>query len=1048
MKKGSNTAYGLGLDIGSSSIGWALLELAGNKPSRLIRTGVRVFEAGVEGDVESGAGEPANTKRRQARQQRRLLERRSRRMKKLWTLLQRHELLPPGHPDQVLPQLDRSLHSRYASKEQDQNTADGTTAHTLPYRLRARALEQTLDPYELGRALYHLAQRRGFLSNRRARKKDEDRGVVATGISQLEEKMRQAGVRTLGEYFASLDPQQERIRNRWTSRQMYEQEFEKMWTAQAPYHTTTLTDDLKAQVHRAIFHQRPLKKQKHLIGNCELEPGRKRAPWALLLSQRFRFLQQLNNTRITTPDGHKRDLTPQERTLLTEALDTKGDLTFAKARKTLGLSAHHSFNWESGGEKRFMGNRTNAKLADVFGTGWWDLTPHERRRVVEDVRTIEKEETLARRGTNVWGLDEEAAARLARIELEPGYCRHSRKALSRLLPHLEEGLSYMEAVDKAYPHHREHNEPMQMLPPVSKAVPELRNPVVARALTELRKLVNRIIRGYGKPTIIRIELARELRKTARQRQESSKRNRRNEKARQAGAQKIVAETGIQTPSRTDIQKVLLAEECNWQCPYTAKGISMASLVGANPQFDVEHIIPFGRSLNDSFINRTLCEAHENRSVKKNRTPYEAYGSDPERWDQIIQRVKRFRGSAAREKLRLFQLKETDSLEELSTQQLNDTRYASTLAKDYLSLLYGGLTDEHGKLRIQAGRGGVTAHLRSLWGLNAILGDGPGKSRDDHRHHAVDAVVIALTDASAVKLLSDAARKASRWWRADVKPPWDGFLGDVRDSIGPIVVSHRLSHKVNGPLHEETLYSPPRDERGQHTDEGTYVHVRKKLEEITKPDLADIVDPAVKARVVAKLDQLDVADPKRAFASAENHPCLETRDGRRIPIHKVRIRRRQSAQPIATGARERHVFTGSNHHLEILETTDAKGRPKWEGSLVSRYEAMRRLRAREPVIKRDHGKGKRFVCSLAGGDVIEIDEKDGDRGLYIVRTISRVKQRAREYPGIDFVHINDARKKKEILKAKAWRTALLEPLRKLNCRKVTVTPLGEVRTAND
>ena len=93
MKKGSNTAYGLGLDIGSSSIGWALLELAGNKPSRLIRTGVRVFEAGVEGDVESGAGEPANTKRRQARQQRRLLERRSRRMKKLWTLLQRHELL-------------------------------------------------------------------------------------------------------------------------------------------------------------------------------------------------------------------------------------------------------------------------------------------------------------------------------------------------------------------------------------------------------------------------------------------------------------------------------------------------------------------------------------------------------------------------------------------------------------------------------------------------------------------------------------------------------------------------------------------------------------------------------------------------------------------------------------------------------------------------------------------------------------------------------------------------------------------------------------------
>jgi len=1043
MAEGKDSAYLLGLDIGSSSIGWALIELDGTKPRGITRTGVRVFEAGIEGDVEGGRGEPRNTARRGARQQRRLLDRRARRMKKLLHLLQRHGLLPDGLPEQVIPELDATLKTRHAPQLGD--GGDSLLSHVLPYWLRSRALDEKLEPHELGRALYHLAQRRGFLSNRKARKKDEEKGKVKEAIGELQQKMTEAGARTLGEYFSKLDPQEERIRNRYTSRKMYEDEFEKIWGAQSQYQGALLTDELKAQVHRAIFYQRPLKKQKHLIGHCELEPQRKRAPWATLICQRFRLLQQVNNTRVITADGEERRLTTEERAKLSDTLETQGDVTFAKARRALALSTGCSFNWESGGEKRFPGNRTNAKLAAIFGDRWWQLSEDDRRRVVEDVLTIEKEDVLRRRGAEVWGLEPEAANALAQLELEPGYCRHSRRALRKLLPHLEQGLTYMEAVERAYPDHRERKQALDALPRVSKAAPELRNPIVARALTELRTLVNGIIREHGKPALVRIELAREMRKSAQQRQDTWKRNRQNEKERQQAAQKVLEETGIANPSRTDIQKVLLYQECKQTCPYTGKHISMAALLGDNPQFDVEHIIPFDRSLNDSFINKTLCEANENRSRKRNRTPYEAYGGDAKKWNEIIERVKGFHGSAARAKLALFQTQDVQSLDDFISQQLNDTKYASTLAADYLALLYGGRSDQSGKLRVQASRGGITAHLRNAWELNAILGDGGEKSRDDHRHHAVDAIVTALSDPAAIKKLSDAARSEWRWWRADFEPPWEGFLNDVRNAIDGIVVSHRVSRKVNGPLHEETIYSAPRDNRGDLCEDGQFVHVRKKLEDITKPDLDEIVDEPVRKRILAWLDQAG-GDMKKAFANPDNHPFLETKDGRRVPIHKVRVRKAQAPIAVGQGSRERYVFSGSNHHLEILETTDKKGRTRWEGALVSRYEAMRRLRAGEPVVQRDHGADKRFIFSLAGGETVRMHHDEGDAQLYTVTVISQTRKGT---VTIEFLRNRDARLSRVIRKTKGARVRKTpQSLLESQGQKVLVTPLGEVRAAND
>jgi len=1038
-------SYILGLDVGSKSIGWAVVASSNGTPSRVEAVGVRVFQAGVQGDPETGAGEPPGAKRRQTRQQRRLTDRHARRMKKLCHLLQRQGLLPAGEADQVLRQLDSSLYSRYVRKRATPSEETGRVAHLLPYLLRARALDQPLEPHELGRALYHLAQRRGFLSNRRAPIRGDDRGKVRPAITELEQKMNSAGARTLGEYFATLDPEQERIRRRYTSRAMYVEEFEKIWDAQAPFYPHILTDDFKKAVRRAIFYQRPLRKQKNLIGACEFEPRRKRAPWALLGAQRFRMLQMVNNTRVLTLDGRERELIPEERAALIQKLETDGDLTFAKAKKLLSLKRDESFNWETGEESRFVGNRTNAKLAKIFGQRWWKLTEDERERVVEDVRSIERPATLAARGQRAWGLRPEEAEAVSRVELEPGYCRLSRQALAKLLPLLQQGLPYMKAVEKAYPDYRMARDPVDLLPPVSEAVPELRNPAVARALTELRKVANSIVRTYGKPEAVRIELARELRKTRQQRQTATKRNRQVERQRKEAAQKITAEAGIQNPKRADIEKVMLAEECNWQCPYTGNCISMASLFGPNPQFDVDHIIPFRRSLDNSFFNKTLSDVAENRNVKGDRTPYEAYAGRPEKYKEIIERVSRFQGRAASEKLARFQLEQVQDIEQYADQELNDTKYASRMAADYVGLLYGGQVDATGKRRVQPTRGRVTAFLRNLWGLNGILGPGPEKSRDDHRHHAVDAVVIALTDAAAIKALSDAAargRKLGRRWAALPEPPWPGLLNETSTAVDMVVVSHRPSRKLSGALHEETLYSPPRDDAGRPAADGKWVHVRKPLAKLTKPELEKIVDPAVRDAVRAKLAALGATDPKRAFKPVENHPCLKTRTGRLVPIHKVRIRRAESPVTIGSGARERHVKPGDNHHIEIVELRDKKGRSKWEGHLVTRLEAARRFRARQPVVRRDHGPDKRFLFSLAGGDTIELDW-EGSRQLFVVRTMTRDASGAR----IWFVHLNEARPEKQIVAAKQWHSMRMQPLRKANCRKVSVGTLGEVHPAN-
>ena len=737
----------LGIDLGSGSLGTALVNPAAERIEFL---GVRIFPAGVEGDLETGREEPRSAKRRQARLARRQTQRRQRRLYKVFHLLQRMALLPTGRRVDVLCQLQRDLERRYPE----------TTV--LPWFLRARALDHPLEPCELGRALYHLAQRRGFLSNRVGGKQDEEeRSIVKGAIKGLRAAIQDSGKRTLAEYMVSLDPHLTPLRNKpefsnhYTHRSMFQDEFALIWDEQRPHHPKILTEHWRARLFHALFHQRPLKDQSYLVGPCELEPDEKRAPLRLLAGQRFRILGFVNNLRLRLEDGAERKLSPNERAVLLDLCEKSETLSFAAAKRALGLSKTLKFTVEEGGEKNVPVNLTATRLRAALGSAWDEFSPVQREDLIEDVgdgRRCPTDEDLETCAREKWGLPAELAEALTRVRLPDAYGRYSLKALRELLPALEGGLTVEEAIRQhsRYAATRKPADPLPLLPKVSDVLGEIRNPAVLRSLTELRKTVNAIIRRHGKPDYITIELARDLKKSKKERQRETSRNREREKLRQLAVEDLRKHDPVRfaNPRGYDMEKCMLAMEAKWRCPYTGNQYGFTDVFGEHPVVDIEHIIPRSRSLDDSYLNKTLAYRSCN-AEKGNRTPREwLFDSDGQRYDQMIQVVKSFDSRfEVGKKLRRFamELSDPDSLlREFTERQLQETRYASKLACRYLGCLYGGVIDNLGRQRVFACAGQVTAKLRRAWDLDRILSGKPEKSRDDHRHHAVDALTVADT----------------------------------------------------------------------------------------------------------------------------------------------------------------------------------------------------------------------------------------------------------------------------------------------------------------
>ena len=1059
MEDTSHTGYALGLDIGVASIGWALLDLNDDgRPVGVRKAGVHLFDAGIDpgkSDPESallqGREQSKATPRRNARAMRRQTWRRARRKRKLLRCLMAAGLVPeapvrtPEQVDSYLKSLDRELIAR-------QNVTSHANAQTMPYRLRAAAAVEPVQRDELGRALYHLAQRRGFLSNRKSPEREgEDRSAMKQEIGELAEAVAQHEPPTLGAYLASLDPDDDRIRNRWTSRKMYLDEFEMIWSVQAPAHG--LTEAQRAEIHDAIFFQRPLKDQSHLVGRCSLIEGHKRCPIGERVAQRFRVFQQLNHLRVVLDDLTERPLTKEERDAIASKLLTEGDITIAKARKAAGLPNSSTLSIERGGEKKLIGHRTDAKLRLIFGAERWDnLSEDERDAAVHALRSFRDRDALRRYGISRWGLDGDSADLFADTTLEEGHAAHCREALEKLVVRMEhDGLSYSEARKDEFPASFASSEPMDALPPLNEWEKDLRNPSVARALTELRKVVNTIVRRWGKPERVHLELARDLKSSRSRREKQSKRMRDRESERERAANAIVKKLGISQPKGWMIEKWLLAEECGWVCPYTGRHFGASELLGHHSQYDVEHIWPMSQSLDNSYMNKTICYHEENRNRKKGRSPASAYSADE--LAPMLERVRSFKCDPFTKQKKLQRFSEPVE-EGFSNRHLEETRYIGRLACDYVGLLYGGRAEDVGEAnrrqRIITPSGGLTAWLRRGWGLDAVLSDDDGKNRDDHRHHAIDANVVACADQAAIKRLSDAAQRMEKVQKErpfdSVNHPWDGFIENVTAVIEPIIVSRRVSKKVTGGLHKDTIYSKPHRSHGRSEHHRT----RTGLANLTAADLAKarIIDKRAEAAIRAKLKELGESNPSKAFKDPANLPTVRGPEGKPITLRRVRVAESVKPTTIGRGPSERRVKSESNYHTVVYEVPDKDGNWKWAHAVVPLLDAAATAKPGAPG--REDGKAvpihptlpseARVLFTLTNGECLEMEDpkRPGIRDVFRVRQISdgeilvvrTTDNRASAVSGKDRIRI----------KGKG------DKLRQLGARKVRVTLLGEVVNA--
>ena len=456
----------LGLDLGTNSIGWAIVE-QNDCGYTLLDKGVDIFQEGVA--REKNNEKPAVQDRTNARALRRHYFRRRLRKIELLKVLVKEDMCPALTDEQLSAWQKKKQYPMDEEFLAWQRTCDNTDKN--PYHDRFSALTQKLDlnnrqdRHTLGRALYHLAQRRGFLSNRKDTTDPNESGKVKDSIKGLSEEMNTAGCSYLGEYFYMLYRKKGKIRTKYTSRnEHYLAEFNAICEKQ------NLPQQLTRALHRAIFYQRPLKSQKGLVGRCTFEKSKSRCPMSHPRFEEFRMLSFINNIRVTGPDDSApRPLNESERQKILPLFMRKSKPHFdfeEIARKLAGkgqyackgdaIQAPYRFNFFK--SHSVSGCPVTAGLSSIFGDDYKsEICSLYRKaegktadRIIDDVWHVlfsfDDEQKLREWAQNNLQLSDTEAEKFADIRPPQGYAMLSLNAIDKMLPHLRTGMRYDEAV--------------------------------------------------------------------------------------------------------------------------------------------------------------------------------------------------------------------------------------------------------------------------------------------------------------------------------------------------------------------------------------------------------------------------------------------------------------------------------------------------------------------------------------------------------------------------------------------------------------------------
>jgi len=1006
----------LGLDIGTNSVGWWLYGTKDGQITEVVDGGVRIFSNGR--DPKSKASLAVD--RRAARAQRRRRDRYLRRKAALMKRMAQVGLMPA-------------------------NPAEAKALEVLdPYALRAEGLDRALPLTHFGRALFHLNQRRGFKSNRKTDRGDNESGKIKDATKRLDEEMKSKKARTYGEFLhmrraAAPDPKSvPSVRTRLTvarrdnvekeeagydfypDREHLSDEFDWLWAAQARHAPDVLTDDLRDEIATIIFHQRPLKTPE--VGLC-LFTDERRIPSAHPLNQRRILLETVNNLRIAARGEAARALTREERDQIVYALDNKAHTKslsgMAMKLKALGkvikLRLEQSFTLETANRDAIACDPVRASLShpDRFGPRWSTLEWDGQWDVVQRIRAVQSD--IEHAELVAWlmeahGLDRDHAEATANAPLPEGYGRLGLTATTRILAALESDvLTYSAAVAACGWHHSDGRtgEVLENLPYYGKILERhvipgtydpkdddvtrygrITNPTVHIGLNQLRRLVNRIISVYGRPDEIVVELARDLKLSEDQKKDVERDIKKNTEAAIARGKKL-EEMGVPNTGANRM-KLRLWEELGPTigprcCPYTGNPISAAMIF--TPEVDVDHILPFSRTLDDGFANRTLCLKKANRQ-KTNKTPWEAWG-ETDQWGVIAGNLKNLPANKAW-RFAPDAMERFEGENDFSARALKDTQYLSRIARAYLDALYDG-GDSKSHVWVVPGR--LTEMLRRHWGLNGLtaLTDSDAqtvkaKNRTDHRHHAIDAAVIAATDRGLIKRIADMAQRdemnGAEEVARSVPPPWEGFRDDISAQVPQIIVSHRADHgridpaarksgrdSTSGQLHNDTAYGIGQD--------GTVVS-RKPLASLSPNDIAvtkrgpNIRDGDLQKHLARVTRGLDGKAFEAALLSFADSPKLpDNSDNPYFGLRRVRLEETlQESARVEVADKDGKAYKAykgdSNHCYEIWRLPDGKIKPQ----VVTTFEAHQ-----SDAEKKPHPAAKRLM-RIFKRDMVML-ERDGE-----------------------------------------------------------------------
>ena len=894
----------LGFDIGVASIGWALVEDSVLKDCG-VRIFTKAENPKDGSSLALPRREARSVRRRLARRKARLNE--LKRLVaaefglNLEDFLANAGELPRAYKLSKCEVADYDSYKKRKAIRKNNNTQEKEKlaqelekCDTNPYKLRFEALNRKLEPLELARVILHIAKHRGYGNKHAKDSNDNDSGKVKKAISQNADIMSQKGYKSVGEYLYKEFYQQKRDLSEKSPKNAFAtQEFQNVRNKKDNYARCVAQSELKRElelifekqkslgwkfseqkyqifdenrkikeadfesaVMEVAFLQRPLKSFADKVGKCTFFENEPRAPKDSLSAMEFVALTRIINTLANISKKTGEIYSADKVGKVLETVLEKGELTYKNLRKIISLDDKIQFpkdsklDYAKGDEAekaKFIEFKKLKDFKKALGGSFEGFSRAELDKIANKIALIKSKDELKAELASFKGLNEAQKEALSELSFDK-FIDLSFKALGKILPFMRGENGECKRYDEAWreaglQEAAKQTQKGSTLPPLKDYEKDLANPVVARALSEYRKVLNALLEKHGKVHKIHLEFTREAGVSSKERgeliAEQNKRFKANEEAR-----KRCAEFGL-NPSGKNILKLKLWQEQGGQCVYSGKNITREHLCDESA-LEIDHIYPYSRSFDDSQNNKVLVFKSANQN-KRNQTPYEAFGGDSEKWSRIMSSIAKL---PKPKKNRIANKNFADKESGFIARNIVDTSYIATLTASYTDAFIEflplaesedttlGRGEKGSKKHISVVSGSLTATMRHYWGLDSLLnGESEVKDRSNHLHHALDAIIIAYANDSIIKAFSDfkktqeqntarliakeissAEYKTSRRFfapanfanneafRQSIKGKIFGELGENGELSGGIFVSKPPRKRARGQLHQETFKS--------------------------------------------------------------------------------------------------------------------------------------------------------------------------------------------------------------------------------------------------